>query len=375
MSEPIPFLAPRLVGARFEGHAIPLEVLRDLAALDEIIKEIAKWKFLQKNPQRKRVPRGFSEEISLRIIDIKPGSAIPQIVLFFLAGQFFSPYQVCFEEARDSLLAAIDAAGEGGTITEHLPESILPHFDTLGRSLLDEEAIEFRPADLVHPARLDKVVRRKLLLASSQTEEVTEEVVLRGTIPEADQERRSFELQVINGPKIPGPIETYHLDTVLEAFNGFRHNARVAISGIARFSRANRLQRIESIEEITLLETNDVPARIDELRAIRDGWLDGKGIAPTVAHLDWFSREFSNRYPQELSLPYVYPTAEGGLQLEWSHPPHEASLEIDLAARSADWHSVNLENGEETSETLNLAEPKAWDSLAAYLREQGATEA
>jgi hypothetical protein len=37
-----PFLTPRLVGDRFEGHAIPLEVLKDFAVLEEMIVEVAK---------------------------------------------------------------------------------------------------------------------------------------------------------------------------------------------------------------------------------------------------------------------------------------------------------------------------------------------
>ncbi|MCC5839997.1 MAG: hypothetical protein JJT96_07725 [Opitutales bacterium] len=375
MSDPIPFLAPRLVGERFKGHAVPLEVLKDLAALDEIIKVTAKWKFLLAHPDRKRVPRGFTEEISLRVIDIEPGSAIPKIMLFALGGQLFSPHQTYFEDARDSVLSAIEAAAHGGTITEHLPESILPHFDPLGRSLREDEAIEFRPSDAEHPARLDKTVRRKLLLASSQTQEYTDEVVLRGTIPAADQERRTFELQLINGQKIPGPMEAYHWETLLEAFNGFRDNVRVSISGIAQFSRANKLQRIETIEEINFLEANDVLARIDELRTLKDGWLDGKGRAPASEGLDWFAHEFSLRYPQALSLPYVYPTGEGGLQLEWSHAPYETSLEIDLATRAAEWHSVHLERGKEFSENLNLGEATGWETLAAKLKEQGAQQA
>ena len=41
MSESIPFLSPRLVGERFVGHAIPLELLKDLAVVEEMIIEVA----------------------------------------------------------------------------------------------------------------------------------------------------------------------------------------------------------------------------------------------------------------------------------------------------------------------------------------------
>ena len=42
MSQIIEFLTPRMVGRRFDEHAIPLELLKDLAVLGEILIKIAK---------------------------------------------------------------------------------------------------------------------------------------------------------------------------------------------------------------------------------------------------------------------------------------------------------------------------------------------
>ena len=373
MSQIIPFLKPRLVGRRFDGHAIPLEVLKDLACLDEIIKETAKWRFLKANPERKRIPRGFTQEVSLRITDIQPGSAIPHIVMVVASGLLLPVNQSYYEQARDQVIAAIDAAQHGESITDQLPESILPHFDSLGRSLGDEEAIEFRPENASRPARLDKVVRRKLVLASSQAREVTEEVIWRGAIPEVDQERRSFELQVIGGSKIRGPIEPYHLASILEAFNGYQQNLRVAVRGIAKFNRHNRPQSLQTIEDITVLDANDVPARIDDLRNLKDGWLDGEGIAPTEENLSWFSTTFETHYPSDLQLPFVYPTAEGGLQLEWSISPLEISLEVNLGSKKAEWHSLDSLNGQDEEETLDLSQFEEWLKMAEKIRAAGGT--
>jgi hypothetical protein len=52
----------------------------------------------------------------------------------------------------------------------------------------------------------------------------------------------------------------------------------------------------------------DVPSRIDELRGLEAGWLDGYGKAPSQEGLNWFSNAFENRYPDDLALPYIYPT-------------------------------------------------------------------
>ncbi len=47
MAESRLFLAPRMVGSRFSGHAIPLDVLKELAVLEDMFMEAAKWCYLR----------------------------------------------------------------------------------------------------------------------------------------------------------------------------------------------------------------------------------------------------------------------------------------------------------------------------------------
>ena len=53
------FLKPRLDGERFNEHSIPLELLKDFAALEEMLIEVAKWKFRQAHPDSKHIRRVF----------------------------------------------------------------------------------------------------------------------------------------------------------------------------------------------------------------------------------------------------------------------------------------------------------------------------
>ena len=123
------------------------------------------------------------------------------------------------------------------------------------------------------------------------------------------------------------------------------------------------------IDHATLLDPVDVPARLEELKALRDGWLDGRGIAPVPAGLDWLAREIQTRYPGELPVPYVYPVTEGSVRLEWSITPHEVSLEIDLSQKSGEWHALNLDTDVDESRTLNLDDVAAWDWMIRRLSE------
>lgn len=375
-----PFLRPRLVGARFEGHSIPLEVLKDLAVLEEVIVEVAKSEFLRDHPSRKRSPRGFTEGVALKLTSIEEGSTVPVISLSIAdPWNFLAPFlsveeklaveekppakQVYFERARDAVINAIGAAEQNQSITAYLPEKTLGYFDRLGRSLREGEAIEFSTPARQNPARLTRESRRRLILASSDVKELTEETVVRGAIPEADQDDLNFELQLIDGRKIKAPMTAQHSETILEAFNGYKTGTRVLMQGIGRFNRHYKLMGFESVEHINVLDPLDVPARLDELSLLKDGWLEGTGSAPIAAGIVWLSDKFAQVYPEDLPLPFVYPTADGGIRLEWSLDPHDVTLEIDLAKHTAGLHELNLTSDEDREQILNLDEPADWKRL------------
>lgn len=364
-----PFLRPRLTGARFEGGAVPLEFLKDLAVLEEMIVEVAKSEFFKDHPDRQRSPRGFTEGIELKLTGIEESSAIPVISLAVAPVTLFPPEnQAYFERARDSIVSAIDAAEQNQPITNHLPEKSLGYFDRLGRSLRDGEAMEFTTSGRERPARLTRETRRRLLLASSRMKELTDETSVRGSVPEADQDNMTFEVQLIEGRRLKAPLDPQHFDTILEAFNNYQTGARVLLQGIGRFNRNERLLRFDSIEHVTILDSLDIPARLDELRLLKDGWLEGSGKAPSHEGLEWLAKVFSQQYPDDLSLPFLYPTAEGGVQAEWTLAPAEMTLDIDLETRHAEWHALDTKTDAEDARELNLGEADDWLWLTAEIR-------
>lgn len=365
------FLSPRLVGERFEEHAIPLEMLKDLAVLEEMIVEVAKWHYINEHQGRQRVPRGFTDGVSLKLLGIDEGSAIPLIALAVTPPNLtlFPPEnQVFFEKARDSIVAAIAAAESDASITEHLPERFLGYFDRMGRSLREDEVIEFSPQSPQHPARLNRTNRRRLLLASSQVQEVTEEVTLRGLVPEADQDKNTFTLQLFDGLRISAPITPQHRREVLDAFNGYPQHNRIRVRGVGRYNRQGRLQSIESVEHISPLDANDVAVRLDEFRTLKHGWLDGKGFAPSPDGLNWLTSRFERHFPDDLPNPYLYPTPAGGVQAEWSLSGHEISLEIDLITRAGLWHDLDMQTEDDTARSLSLDSQADWTWLVEQLR-------
>ena len=360
------FLKPRLIGARFDDHSIPLELLKDFAALEEMLVEVAKWRFKESHPERGRIRRGFSKGTELHLSAVEKGSAKAVIALAF-SGLFPTESVTYFEQARVDVIEAIASAAQG--VAPSLPTHLLGYFDRFGRGLRDGESMEFSRAsgELV---RLDTDVRRRLIRLS-QADEWTEELALRGRISEADQARQSFELELRDGTRLKAPLSAQHLDSVLDAFKGYRGNSHVLIQGVVKKDRQDRLKAFDSVEHVSLLEPLDIGLRLEELGLLRDGWLDGKGVAPNKQGLQRLAENFETHFDAEIPLPHLYPTAEGGAQAEWALGAWEVSIEIDLQTQRGEYQAVNLEGQETHEQLLALDAPEGWATLNAALKQFG----
>lgn len=363
-----PFLKPRLTGDRFAGHTIPLEVLKDLAVLEELIPALARVGFLRDHPDRKNKPKGFTDGLELRLAGVEPGSAKPLIVLAVAVTTLLpSDGQHYMRQAADELVKGLAEAEAGRSPTPYLPEDLLSYFDRFGRSLKDDEAVCFPGVAGASEVKFTPLLRRKLVLSTSKNKFITEEVSLRGTVPEADQDAMSFELQLDDGRKVPAPLAPQHVEDVIRAFAGYASGMRVSIDAVARYDRKEKLLSLDSVERLTVLDALDVPSRLDEFREMEDGWLDGEGKAPDPAGLDWLAESFLVYYPDRSRLPRCYPTVEGGVQMEWENQHDDASLAIDLAAKTGRWHVLNFASDRETVEDLPLDQAASWSRIGEQI--------
>ena len=123
----------------------------------------------------------------------------------------------------------------------------------------------------------------------------------------------------------------------------------------------------DSIEHVSILDNLDVGVQVDELRLVKDGWLEGGGKAPSPEGLGWLLDVFDRHYPDDAPLPYLYPTETGGVQAEWSLGLREASLEVNLETHFGDWHVLDLHSNEVQERTLNCDSDDDWMWLIGQL--------
>ena len=116
-------------------------------------------------------------------------------------------------------------------------------------------------------------------------------------------------------------------------------------------------------------EVSDVKTRLDDLAKLSAGWLDGKSEPLDPAALHVLAQDFDTYFDPDLPLPYLYPTAEGGIQAEWTLRDWEVSLKIQLPARAAQYQALHLPTDQVDEQTLSLVQGQGeWIKLNALLK-------
>ncbi len=135
--------------------------------------------------------------------------------------------------------------------------------------------------------------------------------------------------------------------------------------------------------------TNENQLRIRErlasFKKLEDGWADGMqhpknwgdglGEAPSLEGLDWLAGQMEDCYRNDLPHPYLYPTTDGGVKIEWSIGPFEAGLRVDLSMKTGKWFCVNMDIDWVLERHLDLNDAIDWQWLASELRWLGKTTA
>lgn len=270
------FFHPRLCGPRFQEGAIPLEVLKDIAAIGDMTIEVAKWKYLLDHPQLKRTPKRFTDGIEFKLSRIDKGSAIPVIVMEDNPAEeselLPTAFQGYFYKARDAIIDAIEAIEKEDEKAQYFPAKYFKYLRQMVRHLHEGEYIEFITPSSHRRPRLTREIGHLKPVANRMAINLSQNMILRGTIPEIDQDKMTFELQPIYGNKVGAPISEQFYDIIFKTFNGYQDTARVLLQGIGIYDRKNIPAKLESVESITPLHPLDIPSQLDDFRHMQDGW-------------------------------------------------------------------------------------------------------
>ena len=358
------FLKPRFTGARFDEHTLPVDVARDLAAYEELVIDLAKHLWLSEHPGRERVPRGFENGFSLHLEGmVEDGSAKP-LLAWVVAGALAlqGGNGGYFEQARDLIADCVSASAAGQPLPARFPKELLEHFNVFGRSLREGESLELPRA--AGAAQLTPERRKQLVLDAQRV--YSKDVELTGRIGEIDWDKQTFRLRLESGTPVTAQLPEHLSEQARRA--GGKERTLVSIQGVGVFDAFDQLQKIAETHHLELLPNQTLADQIEELAAMKDGWLEGKGRAPDKDQLAWATDRLVATFPESLPFPHIGPTPEGGLFLEWIQIPWRISAELLLPSRRCELQATNTTTGKTVDKDFDLDQAAAWPELYTFVR-------
>lgn len=348
------FVRVRFAGGRFDSHTIPFDVLPDLAAYRDLVVEVAKHLFRERNSDRQRVPKGFEESFQLGLSQVIQGNSATALAqrLETLEDQPADPAQAGFgfprygefEDARDLLDRVIAAANDGQALPQEFPRELVGKFNRFGQSLRAGEHAELSHGRTT-PVRYDSETRKRIVLSANATYENA--LDQKFTLTGGDLHSRIVHLVDADGVRFDFSVET--VEECEKAIARRRHQVRVV--GIGLFDRHDRLTRIIKLKE--LIHTDDEPQqpleeRLAEIASTPAGWYSGDNSAPDAGAIARMS-ELVTLITAEagVPMPYLYPLPDGSITGEWTRGDWEIGATVTLPNLTVELHALNVETDEE----------------------------
>lgn len=320
------FVNPKFKGARFDDHHLPVDVLGEFKAYNDLVLALSKHLYLAKHDDRERVPRGFADQLQLKITSIERGSVAVKIERVYIgAGQDYPE----FEEARD----LIDQVISNDQLPARFPERFLSHFEVFGKSLRDDEAIEFSVPGQPHSKVTTYTKQKRLKLISSNRQTIESCVLLTGRITTVDLVRKRFTILLEDQTELQGSIQE-GLSEALRDAHRQSENRDVLLMGKASTFENKSIAKFDQVQHLVIYNEDklefafpELAKKASEIKALKVGWYDGDGTAfdgafvnSTVSALESLLKN------KKIPFPYLYPTPDGAIQAEWSMGSWDVSL-------------------------------------------------
>ena len=367
------FLQLRLSGGRFSEPGMECPLAQDLLEIGELIVRVAKARYFAENPDRTRVPKGFMDDYAIKIVGFQKGSSVLQFECLPKNGQqklsgMGSAIPPELVNARDYIYDVIERneVGDYFEIDQNI-EAMVKYLKKISGQLFENEYCDYTVKTKKSPARLTKNSASQLDTTIKLPEDTQENVNLRGAIYELNLEKMTFEFRSLEGRKIIGKVSETHFQKIIDAFNSYTSNGKVLIVGAGTHRRDEPIASFDTISSITELNPLDVANQLSRFRDMKDGWYDGEGKAPAISDLEWLSEHYDKFVPNDIMLPNIFPTLEGGIEMEWAHKNNAISFEIDLETHQGRWFWFDHNSDDEKERTLQLDDEESWKWLVSEI--------
>lgn len=366
------FVRVRFAGGRFDSHTIPFDTLPDLAAYRDLIVEVAKHLFFERNQGRKRVPKGYTESFQLGLAGVISGNSATalahRLVVRDLAATqpdlaLDMPLHHEFEAARDLVDLVIARAALNQGLPSGFPAGLAMRFNRFGQGLRSGEFLELSHQNTT-PVRYDSSTRKRIVLSVNPTYDdiVDDKFILDG----GKVHKNIVHLIDKSGSTLDLYVNSE--DELEKAIARRRHAVRIV--GIGQYNKEDHLTKILSYNE--LIHTDDEPqqdfeARLDEISRTPSGWYSSGNPSPVAAAVERMRRFISTAVPEAaIPYPYIYPMPDGGVRAEWTRGDWEVSATFDASSLLLTMHALNFESDEELEVEIDSETPEMLSKFMSF---------
>ncbi|WP_416916601.1 MAG: hypothetical protein ACMUJJ_08205 [Roseicyclus sp.] len=315
-------------GERFEGRYLPVGTLPSISAYQETLIEMAKAIWREENPDRPRLPKGFSSGFELGLEGIGEGSKVARLPRRLSEGADLLQHDSLddiFLEAQERIATIVIAANKNSAF-DPLPDNVILPFERLRKCVERSELIEINPISHgkkrvgkfpISQIALEKIINRSRARVNKAVDDIGFVVGI----------SESPSLIRISSPK---GVFSYPIP-----WSDLRSAADISIGKVVSFSifaetdASDCIRRVISTSGVSGIAHSDNITRslerIKEISKLSVGWLEGAGQAISKSAAIR-AQDMAPFLVRKFGTVAVFPEQSGGIQFEWTLNNYAISL-------------------------------------------------
>lgn len=351
-----PFGYLRLAGGRFDvAEGLPVVSAAELERYALLVSAVARELYIRAHPNRQRVPRGFNEAFDLRLTRVDRGSQIPVLVRPTMDDGGLFQSADWHDDARRLVNSALGDIATGHRIPASFPPAAIKPLAQFGRSLRERERIELADsADDPKRAVLTAETRSRIQQLA-KLDELEIETVVVGQVTGLSSTPPHVNVTVtedLSPRKIEATFSDSSVFDALHSYLGYAETAPpVAMSVIAVQNRGGVIVKITDVLHVEPALPQAWSERLRDLAGLGENWLHPGSEPPSSEVIERVQRILFAALDVEVPAPVIYPSADGGIQLEWRTSSRAVEVEIlNSGSLEACWYGrANDDDGEDRS--------------------------
>jgi len=326
----------KFVGGRFEAGGVHLDGVAELARYQRIVRALASDIWTEEHGSS--LPTRLERYFELRLSEIGDGSFLATIDAPVEPIQTEDVQEV-IELTRERVDVLFDRITQGLRPTFGMSHETRVALGKFGSSFMNDEGFQAQTGSGSRFYGTDQRAWVKLML-KAETRPVTGTLI--GKVYALNVDAKSFLLELPNGEDVPGSYQNHaRWEDIRSLLDLPDSRTLIRLACTYEASETGEPIRVKDVEVVDVFssDANPYTDRFAELAALNPGWIESAGERIEISAIE-MARDILALLPDDSPRPSLFPTPDGGVQIEWlseaQHVELTISPEIALTAHAYD---------------------------------------